>query len=146
MDAQQTRVAIELQMTIEDNGQIEQTTTNATGLLYNRNNMNVLTYDEHQENSDPIKNLVTIQPEKVSIKRTGPVQMHQQFRLNQTSENVFQHPHGNIHMETETEKIDYNPLTATNQGHLAITYTVSLNGQDARKHQLTMVMKEEEAQ
>ncbi|GGB34957.1 DUF1934 family protein [Virgibacillus dakarensis] len=145
MEIEQTRVAVEFCMTIEDNGQLEETKAEATGVLYKKGQMDVLTYNEHTEDNDIIKNLLTIQPEKVSIKRTGPVQMHQQLRLKQPSENLFHHAHGTIHMETFTDRINYQPLSTTSQGKLAIDYHVRLNGQQiARKHQLTLTLKEEE--
>lgn len=144
MNSQQIQVAIELQMTIKDNGETEQTTTKATGFLYNRNNMDVLTYDEQTEENGVIKNMLTLQPQKVTIKRSGQVQMHQQFRPGRPSENIFHHAHGGLHMETFTDRLDYQPLNATKQGRLSIDYSVKLNGQEeARSHQLTLAIKQE---
>ncbi|MEW9676365.1 DUF1934 domain-containing protein [Lentibacillus sp. L22] len=142
MKQEQSQVAIELHMWIEDNGQVEETTTKATGYLYNRNKMDVLTYHEQLENSgDTIKNLLTIQREKVSIKRSGAVAMHQQFSPGETSETLFQHMHGAIHMETYTEEIVYQPPRRTKPGELSVAYQVKLNGQDARRHQLTLTIQ-----
>ncbi|WP_099159364.1 DUF1934 domain-containing protein [Virgibacillus ndiopensis] len=146
MDLQQTPVAIELHMSIRDDGQIERTTTNATGTIYKKNNFDVLTFNEQLEDNVIIKNLYTIQAEKVSVKRSGAISMHQQFHQNQITENVYKHPHGNFHMETFTDQINYEAFDQTNSGKLSITYTVKLNGQAEREHELILSIKEENPQ
>jgi len=143
MDTNGISVALELHTTIDDHGEAETNTTKQTGLLYQRENMDVLTFNESLEDGSTVKNLMKIEPKKVSIKRTGPISMHQQFDVNRITENVFQHPHGNLHMETTTTWIDYKPLSAQANGLLRMHYTVKLNGQDERKHTLTLSLKEE---
>ncbi|MEN1967599.1 DUF1934 domain-containing protein [Lentibacillus sp. N15] len=141
MEADRSRVAIKLQISIHDHGQMEETTTKTTGYLYNQNTKDVLTYEEQATDTDGmIKNMLTIQPDKVSIKRSGAVNMHQQFHLEQTSESVFQHAYGAIHMETYAKAIDYRPFDAATPGKLTIAYLVRLNGQDPREHQLTLTI------
>lgn len=130
-------------MEITDNKETEQTTTHFTGDYYHRDNMDVITFQEKNDEDLSIKNLVTIQQDKVSIKRTGDITMHQQFRVNQTTENVFKHPQVNIHMETYTHKLGYQALTGTGSGKLSIAFTVKLNGQEERQHKLTLLLKEE---
>lgn len=136
-------VAIELRTTIDDNGQMEYNTIKQRGNFYKRNELDVLTYEEKVDGEAPVKNLVTIQPERVSIKRSGNVTMNQKFRTNQTTENVFQHPHGNIHMETYTNSISYKRADQNQEGKLTIFYTVKLNGQEERKHELVLTYKED---
>lgn len=137
-----TKVELELHTTIDDQGQLEETTVKQTGLLYQRNNMDVLTYEEKVDDGQVVNNLLTIQSNKVSVKRTGPVSMHQQFDMNRITENVYQHPHGNLHMETTTHSYDYRPLDKHTSGLLQLYYTVKLNGIDERKHTLTLSLKE----
>ncbi|WP_164667545.1 DUF1934 domain-containing protein [Virgibacillus doumboii] len=146
MNSGSKKVSVELQTIIDDGSQKEYNTVNETGELYQKNNIDVLTYEENVEEGNAIKNLITIYPDKVSIKRTGMVSMHQKFRVDRPTENVFQHPHGNIHMETFTNTIHYQELTGEHDGLLAIDYTVRLNGQDERKHQLQLSIKEEDLQ
>lgn len=137
------KVELELHTTIDDDGQLEENTTAQSGLLYQSGNRHVLLFDEGLEDGSIVKNMITIQSDKVSIKRTGPITMHQQFYLNRITENVFQHPHGNLHMETTTTSIDYQPLSAYGNGILKLYYNVKLNGQNERKHTLTLSLKEE---
>ncbi|HLR62843.1 MAG TPA: DUF1934 domain-containing protein [Lentibacillus sp.] len=144
MEERSKQVAVELKTAIEDNGQKEYNTIRETGRLYQQANMDVLTYTETAEDGSQISNMITIHTDKVSVKRTGTVQMHQTFREQKLSENVFQHPHGKIHMETFTDAINYQMLTEQQSGVLAIDYTVSLNGQEERAHQLTLTIRPKE--
>ncbi len=106
--------------------------------------MDVLTYTETLDDGSNVSSLITIYEDRVSIKRKGPVAMHQQFRPHRSTENVYQHPHGTIHMETYTKAIDYRRPAAEQAGLLTIAYTVKLNGQDERNHQLTLNVRDKE--
>ncbi|MUK89615.1 DUF1934 family protein [Ornithinibacillus sp. L9] len=140
------QVMVELRTTIDDNGHKEHNTSKQKGMLHQKQNMDVLTFEEKTEDQQMIKNLITIQQEKVSIKRSGAVSMHQQFHANQTTENVFKHPHGNIHMETFTDNISYHSTDNARSGQLTIDYKVKLNGQAERKHELMLTFNEEDTQ
>lgn len=142
MEAQHLRVSGTLQTKITDDKETEHTTIHYSGDFYHRENMDVLTFQEKNDDLS-IKNLITIHHDKVSIKRTGDITMHQQFRAKQTTENVFKHPRVNIHMETYTEKLGYHAPSSTETGKLSIAFTVKLNGQEERTHQLTLLIKED---
>ena len=139
METDENRVAIELHSRIDDEGEIEESTTTTTGFLYSKGKMDVIKYTESLDEHDThmVHNLLTIHPEKVSIKRSGAMQMHQQFVCEKTTEGLLQHPHGSIHMETYTQSIHYQPWTHQGTGRLTINYLATLNGQDTRSHQLT---------
>ncbi|HEX6594776.1 MAG TPA: DUF1934 domain-containing protein [Bacillota bacterium] len=132
---------IKLHTTIDDGGEKEYHVTTQSGIIYRRNNMHVLMFEEQLGHDETVKNLITIVPEKehVSIKRSGSVSMNQKFIKHQLTENVFQHPHGSFHMETFTKTMDYQ-LTAS-KSKLNIEYTVKLNGQKERNHSLSLVYK-----
>lgn len=144
MDENAKQVAVELKTVIDDNGEMEYNTVREIGQYYRRGKVDVLTYNETTEDGSAIHNMLTIHTDKVSVKRTGPISMHQQFREQKTSENVYQHPHGNIHMETFTHSIGYQRLSDKQNGRLTIDYTVKLNGQDERKHQLALTIRHKE--
>ncbi|MEC5424430.1 DUF1934 domain-containing protein [Virgibacillus sp. C22-A2] len=146
MGSEQIKIRIELSTTIDDNGQMEYNNMKHSGNFYKKNNLDVLTFEEEAEDKSIVKNLITIQPDKVSIKRSGNVTMNQQFRANHKTENVLQHPHGIIHMETFTDLINYQSVSKTKEGRLTISYTVKLNGQEARRHDMELVYKEEVSQ
>jgi len=144
MDPIQKNVTVELRTIIDDHGQMEYNKQKQSGKFYRKNDMNVLTFDEEIEDQATIKNLITIQKDKVSIKRTGLISMNQQFRHKQLTENVYKHPHGTIHMETFTDNIRYKANRNDTGGKLTMTYRVKLNGQEERKHKLELIFSEED--
>ncbi|TXL66602.1 DUF1934 domain-containing protein [Cerasibacillus terrae] len=135
-------IQINLHMTIDDNGQMEYNTIREKGEYFQRDQFDVLSYVESNNEDGPIKNRITIQPERVNIKRSGHVQMNQQFRLHKKTENVFKHPYGTIRMETYTKSIVYKRLENKEDGSLIIEYSVKLNGQEAREHRLELYFEE----
>ncbi|WP_077329390.1 DUF1934 domain-containing protein [Virgibacillus siamensis] len=146
MNLESKSITIEMQTMIDNDGEMEYNTLNESGTYYEKGNRCILTYEETTDDGAAIKNLITINPDRVSIKRVGVVTMHQQFHTGQKTENVFQHPHGNIHMETYTDTIAFQSLTGERNGLLTIDYSVSLNGQEARTHKLEMTLKKEESE
>jgi len=140
------QVFIHLKTVINDAGEIEENEVKSSGVFYQKGSLDVMTYKENLEDQGEVSTLITIQPNKISIKRTGVLSMHQQFRIGRVTENVYQHPHGNIHMETLTDKASYTSLEQGESGHLQLGYTTKLNGQNERKHTLDLVFKEEDAQ
>lgn len=140
MSKRQEKIKLVLKTTIKDQGQVEKNVVKATGTLFQRPTMDVLIYDEKTKEGATVNNLLTINEEQVTIKRSGPVNMHQQFIKNQTTESIYKHPHGLIHMETFTKEISY----IRRKGWLEIAYTVSLNGQEKRQHFLTLTFDKED--
>ncbi|WP_156290210.1 DUF1934 domain-containing protein [Oceanobacillus salinisoli] len=146
MESIQKNVQIKLQTTIDDQGVKEQNEIVETGKFYKRGKMDVIIFDETMDGDFKVKNLITIQNGSVNIKRTGPVSMNQRFDINHRTENVYKHPHGTIHMETFTRRITYKQKSES-EGQLSLLYTVRLNGQqDERKHELTLIFKEEDSE
>ncbi|WP_042221382.1 DUF1934 domain-containing protein [Oceanobacillus manasiensis] len=145
MTKQGRPVMIELSSSIEDNGTVEKSHMQHSGEFFQKGKLDVLRYEEQGEDGFSTKNLITIQPEKVSIKRTGNVSMNQQFQQGQITENMLKHPYGSMHMETSTQTISYDAPTIKSEGCLTIEYTVKLNGQDERSHEIKLTIIEEGA-
>lgn len=138
-------VMIHLATAIDDHGEMEYTTGKQTGQFFHKEDVDVLIYQEELEEGAIIRNLMTIRPGKINIKRSGLITMNQQFHLNQKTETYYQHPHGRLHMETFTHSITYESMKISGQGQLTINYTVKLNGIEARKHVLELTYYEEDA-
>ncbi|MEK4298386.1 DUF1934 domain-containing protein [Oceanobacillus sp. FSL W8-0428] len=119
-----------------DSGDQETQEQTFTGEWTKKGDIDVLRYKEEVEEAGTIQNMIMIRPERVSIKRTGAIQMNQQFQLGQKTENIYQHMHGNIHMETFVESITFREDTMPRV--LDMNYTMKLNGQIERKHQLEL--------
>jgi len=139
MNKQAEKVTIKLNTTIDDQGEMEYNTVEESGQFFRRGEVDVLIYEEEIEEGAHIRNLITIKQDKVNIKRTGPITMNQQFLLNQKTETHYQHPHGQLHMETYTKSVTYESAATSCQGRLTISYTVKLNGMDERKHVLELI-------
>ncbi|MFD1064562.1 DUF1934 domain-containing protein [Oceanobacillus locisalsi] len=138
MQQQSEQVNIKLQTSIYDvdSGEQETQEQTFTGEWMKKGNIDVLKYEETNEEAGTIQNTVMIRPERVSIKRTGAIRMNQQFQLGQKTENIYQHMHGNMHMETYSESITFQEDTMPRV--LNIKYTMVINGQMERKHQLKL--------
>lgn len=133
MKSEKIPVAIKLETSILDPNGEEKSNASYSGVLRRAEHADVITYDEDFEGS-AIRNLITVKSDTASIKRSGAVGMHQTFQLDGTTENVYRHPHGTLHMETKTEGFFYGK--GPESGVLEIAYTVRLNGQEERKHTL----------
>jgi len=139
----QQEVQVKLKTSIVDNDIRENNEVKELGELYIKEHGDMIVYEEKLDNEEQakVKNIVTIQPDKVLIRRSGAVKMKQLFQVGKRSESVFHHPHGRMHMETFTKSIAYHPLDEQKQGKLTINYTVKLNGQEAREHFLEIILK-----
>lgn len=144
MEQEQSQVTIQLSTVIMDDGEKESISNTYEGRFLSRGSVDVLMYEERTEENEVIKNLMTIHPEKVNIKRSGAITMNQQFLLDRLTESFFEHPHGRIHMETATTSLKYRSLTKEAIGKLVVLYKVKLNGQEQRNHQLVLTYKREE--
>lgn len=145
MTQQGRNVMIELSTSILDNGSQEESHMKHSGEFFQKGKLDVLRYVEQGEDGSSTKSLITIQPDKVSIKRTGNVTMNQQFQQGQITENMLKHPYGSMHMETSTQTISYQAPSEHSEGRLIIDYTVKLNGQDERSHEIKLTFTEEGA-
>lgn len=138
-----TPVRIRLTTEIQEHGEKATSTVEESGNFIQKGETTVLTFTEHQEEQEDIASLVTINPEKVSVKRTGAVDMHQIFRKKRITENVYKHAYGTILMETHTDQIQYQEPSPGKGGRLFISYSTKLNGEGNRRHRLTLTFKEE---
>ncbi|WP_079528339.1 DUF1934 domain-containing protein [Halobacillus hunanensis] len=136
-------VRIKLITEIRDAGRKEEMTLSEQGQLYTRNETEVLKFTEHPEEGEPVKTMVTIKPDHISIKRTGPVEMRQVFQKKLETENIYHHTYGDFHMRTWTDQIEYRSLSEASQGRLFISYQMTLNDEVEQRHRLTLLFEEE---
>lgn len=136
-------VRITLKTVISDENEQEIIKSNHVGKYYQQGNFHVLFYEDEVAPGMTVRNQITIQPTKVTIKRSGSVTMTQQFIHQKKTEGVYEHAHGNIHMETFTNALKFFHLAKENQGDLQIKYTVKLNGMEKRNHELKLTYQKE---
>lgn len=137
-------IVIHLKTTIDQDGEKEYTTIQANGHFFHKDGVDVLIYNELYDD-EAVRNLVTIRPERTTIKRSGALAMNQQFYVNQKTETYYRHPYGRLHMETYTHAITYESITHRGRGRLIVDYTATLNQAEKRRHLLELTYYEEES-
>lgn len=133
-------VSVKMTMEIIDQDQQEVTVVEEEGQLMERGNLTVLTFREQHNEEEPIDSLITIQQDKVTVKRSGSISMIQRFIAGQITENIYKHAYGSMHMETRTEQVYFDRPQGEKTGMLYVNYQTSLNGEEPRQHKLTILL------
>lgn len=137
------RVKIKLVTDIDDGFDKQQTAVKASGDIFQTKRQTVIRFTEQIEEQPDVTTMVTIKPARVTIKRSGGVEMNQQFRTDQVTETIYRHQFGSMRMETTTHDVDYKPLTDKNTAELKLNYTTILNGEEEREHKLSLTIEED---
>lgn len=130
-------VQIELRTVIEDEGHKEMSIVKQTGKYTATEDREVLVFKEQTEVGD-IRNFITLQDGKFTLKRSGAVSMNQRLILNQETVCIYRHPYGNILMDAKTLSMDYERLKRDKPGVMQIMYELTLNDDQTRMHHLTL--------
>ncbi|HHU19012.1 MAG TPA: DUF1934 domain-containing protein [Bacilli bacterium] len=139
-------VKVSLQTEIDDAHDKQQTTVEAKGELFETDRQTVIRFTEKSDEQPDVATMITIKSDQVSIKRSGAVEMNQQFRPAQITETIYRHQFGSIRMETETLDFRYKPLTSTNTtAELALDYSTKLDGEEERAHKLLLTIEEDKS-
>ncbi|SEO22703.1 Uncharacterized beta-barrel protein YwiB, DUF1934 family [Amphibacillus marinus] len=143
MQVTKNSVKITLHTEIADQNDQQVTDVKAIADLFERDQQTILTFKEQIADQPDVRTMITITNQRVTIKRSGGVEMNQQFKVNQTTETVYRHAYGAIRIETATESVQYTPLSTTNVGRLKINYTTKLDGEALRNHKLALTIEED---
>lgn len=135
-------IKVELRTVIDDQGEKELSIIKQKGKYGKKNNIEFITFNDVTDFGE-VHNLITIQPNKVSIKRSGKITMNQQFIKGKITECLYRHPYGTFHFEINTATITHEQLSGDNQGKVVIEYDAKINGQQTREHHLTLTFMEE---
>lgn len=139
----QKNILIELRTVIDDEGDKELSIIKQKGKYYRKNDLEVITFIDEMTDVGRIDHFITIRAKKVNIKRTGNITMNQQFIPGRKTDSLYRHPYGSFHMEVFTKSIQYEPLSENKEGIVQIEYDATLNGEQVRKHHLTLIYTEE---
>lgn len=140
MMTEQKQVNIYLHTEIDDDGDKETVSERHTGTYFKKGDKAVLLYTDQQNEIGEIKNLITIQPEKLSVKRSGAISMQQIFLVGKQTECMYQHPYGRFLMEIKTTALDMTAVTEKS-GKIVVEYDMLFQGTN-RHYKLTMDFKE----
>lgn len=137
------RVFIELRTVIDDEGQKELSIIKHRGHYRRKGNIEFITFIDEMTDVGKVDHYITIQPNKINIKRAGKIGMNQQFIEGRKTESLYRHPYGAFHMEIFTKSIERQSLRESREGIVTIEYEAVLNGIQTRQHHLTLVYTEE---
>ncbi|BAM48204.1 DUF1934 domain-containing protein [Amphibacillus xylanus] len=136
-------VKINLQTEIDDGHDCQQTLVDAKGELIQTERQTVIRFNEVIDQQPDVATMVTIKSDQIAIKRSGGVEMVQQFRPKQITETIYRHQFGSIRMETQTQDFYYRPMTANGSAELKLNYRTKLDGEEERTHKLLLTIKED---
>src|SRR5699024_9658934 len=103
-------VQIELRTVIDDQGDKEMSIVKQTGKYTATEDREVLVFKEQTEVGD-IRNFITLQNGKFTLKRSGAVSMNQRLIQGQETVCIYRHPYGNILIDAKTISMSYERLT-----------------------------------
>jgi len=136
-------VVIELRTVIEYDRKKEMSIIKQRGTYIRKQATEIITFTEKRDDIGNIRNFITIQPKRVSIKRSGAVSMNQQFQVGKKSESLYRHPYGSIHFLMKTKSLRRTLLSPFEKGEIVITYEALINGIEKQRHHLTLTFTEE---
>lgn len=144
MNLDRKRVNVELRTVIDDEGRKELSIIKQKGMYMANDRVEVITFTEETEDFGSIKNVITIYPNKVTIKRMGLIRMVQQFVVGEKYECLYRHPYGSFLMEIDTKSIEHKQLRRTDgAGIVCIEYDARMDRNTTRYHHLTLTYTEE---
>lgn len=143
MTVKRKRVSIELRTVIDDQGEKELSIIKQRGIYFKKGSIEVIKYIDVMDDLGEVNNLITIQAGKVNIKRSGAINMNQQFLLERVTECLYHYPFGRLHLEITTKTMQQRQLMDSGFGQTIIEYDGKLNGELTRQHHLTLTYMEE---
>src|SRR5690606_15298899 len=112
---EQKRIEIELRTVSDRNGNREMTIVNQSGDYMRKNEIEIITFIENREDIGKIRNYLTRQKHKVTIRRSGAISMSHHFEVGKKSESLSRHPYGALHFLITTKSLDCTPLSRSEE-------------------------------
>lgn len=138
MELNKLEIPIQLRTVIEENGDKEMNIIKQIGQYVGAKNREVITFSEDTELGE-VRNFITLQDGKVTLKRSGQLTMNQKFILGERTESIYRHPYGTLHLEIHTKKMQYDRMEQGRKGKVIIQYDMIINGDQKRRHHLTLI-------
>ncbi|WLR50755.1 DUF1934 domain-containing protein [Bacillus tianshenii] len=135
-------IEVKLVTEIRDSAQRETIAIESSGMKYMKNDALFLTFDEEIEGAGKVKTIMKLNEQELYIMRSGAVSMRQTFQKGEETSGVYQSPYGAMQMKTNTERISYQFDERSKKGKLDIAYRLSMQGEEAGRHRLTLTFKE----
>lgn len=136
-------IDVELRTVIDRNGDKEMSIIKQPAEYMRKHSIEIITFTEKREDIGSIRNYITIQDERVTIKRSGAISINQQFEVGKRSESLYRHPYGSLHFDIRTKTLHIKRLSEGEPGEIVITYDATINGIEEQAHHLTLTYTEE---
>lgn len=136
-------IEIELRTVIDRDGDKEMSIVKQTGEYMRKHSIEIIVFTEKREDIGDVRNYITIQENKVTIKRSGAISMNQHFEVGKRSESLYRHPYGALHFDITTKSVEKSPLAGDQAGEVVIVYDATINGIEEQNHHLTLTYKED---
>ncbi len=136
-------IDVELRTVIDRNGEKEMSIIKQPAEYMRKESIEIITFTEKREDIGNIRNYITIQDKKVTIKRSGAITMNQHFEVGKRSESLYRHPYGSLHFDIRTKTLHIKRLSKEEAGEIIITYDATINGIEEQAHHLTLTYTEE---
>lgn len=137
---EQKKVIIHLHTEIDDAGEKEFISERHEGTYFKKEDKAVLLYTDRQNEMGEIKNFITVQPDKLSVKRSGVISMQQIFHVGRQTECMYKHPYGSFLMEIKTISLETASITDTS-GEIVAVYDMLFQN-TTRRYTLTIDFEE----
>lgn len=137
------QIEVELRTVIDRNGEKEMSIIKHTGEYIQKKDIEIIRFVEKREDIGNVRNYITIQKNKVTIRRSGAISMSHQFEVGKKSESLYRHPYGSLHFTITTKSLSCNPLSKRNKGEVIVIYDALINGIEEQEHHLTLTYMEE---
>lgn len=136
-------IEVELRTVIDRNGEKEMSIIKQTGEYVRKNDIEIITFVENRDDIGNVRNYITIQNNKVTIRRSGAISMSHQFEVGKKSESLYRHPYGSLHFMITTKSLKCTQLKRGKKGEIIIIYDALINGIEDQEHHLTLTYMEE---
>lgn len=136
-------VHVTLDTTITEGGHTQKESVRVTGEVIGLGMKRMVKFTETNDQNETIDTVMMLSEDKVTLKRTGAIQMSQQFIESQKTESHYQHPLMRFRIETYTDTIEYSYKESGAALALTMHYRTVIDGEGERTHTLNLQIKGE---
>lgn len=137
------QVHVILDTTITEDGHTQKESVRVMGEVIGLGMKRMIKFTEINDQNEAIDTVMMLGEDKVTLKRTGAVNMSQQFIESQKTESHYQHPLMRFRIETYTDTINYRYKETDAALSLTMRYRTVIDGEGERTHTLNLQIKGE---
>ncbi|WP_234987386.1 DUF1934 domain-containing protein [Halolactibacillus halophilus] len=137
------QVSVILDTTITEDGHTQKESVRVMGEVTGLGMKRMIKFTEINDQNEAIDTVMMLGDDKVTLKRTGAINMSQQFIESKRTESHYHHPLMQFRMETYTDTINYRYKEKDATLSLAMRYRTAIAGEGERRHTLNLQIKGE---